>query len=76
MKRLLLAGLLVMAAACARNKSSEEAGTRVGDTTRMRDTTRIHDTTITAQDTTNPNDTLPHIRDSVPRNPGADTTRH
>jgi hypothetical protein len=32
---------------------------------------RIHDTTLTAGDTTNPNDTLPRIRDTVP-----DSTRH
>jgi hypothetical protein len=54
--------LLVLAAAtfgCARNRSSEAAGAR------------IHDTTLTAGDTTNPNDTLPRIRDTVP-----DSTRH
>jgi hypothetical protein len=40
--------------ACASNKASEEPGAR------------IRDTTLTPQDTTNPNDTLPHIRDSMP----------
>jgi hypothetical protein len=60
---------LLVAASCAKNRESEEAGAgaaRVGDTTRMHDSTRIHDTTLTAKDTTNPNDTLPHIRDSMP----------
>jgi hypothetical protein len=40
--------------ACASNRGSDEPGARV------------HDTTLTARDTTNPNDTLPHIRDSMP----------
>ena len=60
---------LLVAASCAKNRESEEAGAgaaRVGDTARMHDSTRIHDTTLTAKDTTNPNDTLPHIRDSMP----------
>jgi hypothetical protein len=61
MKRLIVAGLLGAAvAACASNKTSAEPGMR------------IRDTTLTAKaDTTDPNDTLPHIRDSVP-----DSTRH
>jgi hypothetical protein len=59
MPRVLLFSVLALAVGgCARNKGSEEPGTR------------IRDTTMTARDTTNPNDTLPHIRDTVP-----DTTR-
>lgn len=55
MRRLLLTGVLAGAmAGCASNKSSDEPGTR------------IRDTTLTTQDTTNPNDTLPNIRDGVP----------
>jgi predicted component of type VI protein secretion system len=50
--------LALVLPACASNRASDEPGTR------------IHDTTLTAKDTTNPNDTLPHIRDSMP-----DTTR-
>jgi predicted component of type VI protein secretion system len=46
--------MLTATAGCASNRSSDEPGTR------------IRDTTLTAQDTTNPNDTLPHIRDSMP----------
>jgi hypothetical protein len=53
MKTLLLAGLLAAASACASNRNDEAAGAR------------IHDTTLTARDTINPNDTLPHIRDSA-----------
>jgi predicted component of type VI protein secretion system len=60
MWRVMLAGAVCVAgSACASNKANDEPGTR------------IRDTTLTAQDTTNPNDTLPHIRDSVP-----DSTRH
>jgi predicted component of type VI protein secretion system len=60
MKRLLLAAAVVLAASgCSRNRESEPAGAR------------IHDTTLTARDTTNPSDTLPRIRDTVP-----DSTRH
>ena len=59
MKPMLLAAMLATAMGCARNRNAEAAGAR------------IHDTTLTAQDTTNPNDTLPRIRDSVP-----DSTRH
>ena len=51
---LILATLSVIALGCARNKASDEPGTR------------IRDTTMTSRDTTNPNDTLPHIRDSLP----------
>jgi hypothetical protein len=64
--------LLLAAASCAKNRESEEPGVsaaRVGDTTSMHDSTRIHDTTLTAKDTTDPNDTLPHIRDSMPDAP-------
>src|SRR5689334_1207796 len=65
MTRLLLLSVLSLAAAsCARNKSSDEPGTR------------IRDTTMTAKDTTNPNDTLPHIRDSVPDATHTDSSRH
>ncbi len=60
MRRLILAGLVsTVVTACASNKAADEPGAR------------IRDTTLTAQDTTNPNDTLTHIRDSVP-----DSTRH
>jgi hypothetical protein len=59
MRPLLLVAALVAALGCAGNRSSEAAGAR------------IHDTTLTARDTTNPNDTLPRIRDTVP-----DSTRH
>jgi predicted component of type VI protein secretion system len=60
MRGLILAGVVTMAAlGCASNKAADEPGTR------------IRDTTMTAKDTTNPSDTLPHIRDSVP-----DSTRH
>lgn len=60
MRRLILAGLVtVFAAGCASNKPADQTGTR------------IRDTTMTPRDTTNPNDTLPHIRDSV-----SDSTRH
>ena len=61
--------LLLAAAGCAKNRESEESGAgaaQVADTTRLHDSTRIHDTTLTAKDTTNPNDTLPHIRDCMP----------
>ena len=55
MRQIILVGVVSAAlAACASNKASDEPGTR------------IRDTTSTAQDTTNPDDTLPHIRDSVP----------
>jgi hypothetical protein len=53
MTRLLLALLLLTPLGCASNKNAETAGAR------------IHDTATTAQDSTNPNDTLPRIRDSV-----------
>ena len=58
MKRVLLAAMVAAALGCAGNRSSEAAGAR------------IHDTTLTAQDTANPNDTLPRIRDSVPDSTG------
>jgi hypothetical protein len=55
MRRLLLAGLVsTLAAGCASNKAADEPGAR------------IRDTTATPRDTVNPNDTLPHIRDSLP----------
>ena len=55
MRHMILVGLVSAAAAgCASNKASDEPGTR------------IRDTTMTAQDTTNPTDTLLHIRDSMP----------
>lgn len=55
MRALFVYALLACAGAgCASNKPGDQAGTR------------IHDTTLTARDTVNPNDTLPHIRDSVP----------
>ena len=61
MRRLILAGLVSAGvASCASNKAKLDEPN-----------TRIRDTTMTAKDTTNPNDTLPHIRDSVP-----DSTRH
>jgi hypothetical protein len=56
---ILLIALLAAGLGCARNRGSEAAGAR------------IRDTTLTARDTTNPNDTLPRIRDSVP-----DSTQH
>jgi len=61
MRGLLLRGVLIgVVAGCASNKTAEEPGTR------------IRDTTLTAKvDTINPNDTLPHIRDSMP-----DSSRH
>jgi predicted component of type VI protein secretion system len=61
MLRTLLFGLLVASstAGCAKNRSADEPDTR------------LRDTTVTARDTVNPNDTLPHIRDSVP-----DSTQH
>jgi predicted component of type VI protein secretion system len=60
MRRLILTGLVsTVVAGCASNKAADEPGAR------------IRDTTMAAQDTTNPSDTLPHIRDSVP-----DSTRH
>jgi hypothetical protein len=59
MKPILLLAALVVTFGCARNRNSEASGAR------------IHDTTATARDTTNPNDTLPRIRDTVP-----DSTQH
>jgi hypothetical protein len=60
MRGLILAGMVTMGTlGCASNKAANEPGTR------------IRDTTMTAKGTTNPNDTLPRIRDSVP-----DSTRH
>jgi predicted component of type VI protein secretion system len=60
MRRLILAGVVIMGAlGCASNKAANEPGAR------------IRDTTMTAKDTTNPNDTVPRIRDSAP-----DSTRH
>jgi len=60
MRGLILAGLIsTVLGGCASNNAADEPGAR------------IRDTTLTAQDTINPNDTLPRIRDSVP-----DSTRH
>jgi predicted component of type VI protein secretion system len=53
MKYLLLTALIAAATGCAQNREADEPRTRV------------RDTTLTARDTTNPNDTLPRIRDSV-----------
>jgi hypothetical protein len=56
MRRLILASLVnVAVVGCASNRPSAEPGAR------------IRDTTLTAKvDTTHANDTLPHIRDTVP----------
>jgi hypothetical protein len=61
MLRPLTVGLFatVLVVGCAKNRAEDEPGAR------------IRDTTVTPRDTVNPNDTLPHIRDSVP-----DSTRH
>jgi hypothetical protein len=53
MARLLLALLLLAPLGCASNRNEDASGAR------------INDTTATAQDTTNPNDTLPRVRDTV-----------
>ena len=54
MRPLVLAVLVSMAVSgCASNKADEPGA-------------RIRDTTLTTQDTTNPNDTLPRVRDSFP----------
>ena len=53
MTRLLLLLLLLSPLGCASNRNRDTAGAR------------INDTTTTAQDTINPNDTLPRVRDSV-----------
>jgi len=59
MRRLILAGLIAaVTTGCASNNATDEPGSR------------IRDTSATARDTTNPSDTLTHIRDSV-----ADSTR-
>ena len=52
MRRVLLATILVIGVGCASNRSDEPGA-------------RIEDTTLTPQDTVNPNDTMPRIRDSV-----------
>jgi hypothetical protein len=55
MKRLILAGLIgTLASGCASNNGTGQPGSR------------IRDTSATARDTTNPSDTLTHIRDTVP----------
>ena len=61
MRGLIVAGLMsmVLGAGCASNKAADEPGAR------------IRDTTLTAKDTIDPNDTLTHIRDTVP-----DSTPH
>ena len=53
MRRVLLAGMLAAAVGCASNRSDDDPGAR------------IEDTTLRTRDTVNPNDTLPQIRDSV-----------
>jgi predicted component of type VI protein secretion system len=54
MRPLILAGLLsAILPGCASNKAADEPEARIRDTTMM------------TKDTTNPNDTLPQIRDSV-----------
>ena len=53
MNRIVLALVLLAPLACASNRANDTAGAR------------IHDTTLTPQDTTNPNDTLPRVRDSM-----------
>jgi hypothetical protein len=53
MTRVLLIALLGLGTGCASNRNADESGAR------------IQDTTLTPADTTSPNDTLPHIRDSV-----------
>jgi type IV pilus biogenesis protein CpaD/CtpE len=52
MRHVLLATILAVTAGCASNRNDEQGA-------------RIEDTTLTPQDTANPNDTLPRIRDSV-----------
>jgi predicted component of type VI protein secretion system len=55
MRRLLLAGLASAAVAgCSSHKTSHKPGAR------------IRDTALAAKDTTNPNDTITFMRDSVP----------
>jgi hypothetical protein len=50
---MLLALMLAAPLGCASNRNGDASGAR------------IQDTTLTAQDTTNPNDTLPRVRDSA-----------
>ncbi len=50
---MVLAALCAVVGGCASNRSADEPGTRV------------RDSTLITQDTTDPNDTLPRIRDSV-----------
>jgi hypothetical protein len=64
-----LAALILSAGACARNKTGDQTGAA------REPTTRIRDTTLTPRDTTNPNDTLPHIRDGARDSSQADTAR-
>ena len=60
MRRLILVGLIsTVASGCASNNAADEPGSR------------IRDTSATARDTTNPSDTLTHVRDTFP-----DSTRH
>jgi hypothetical protein len=59
MRRLILAGLIAtVVSGCARNNGTDQPGSR------------IRDTSATARDTTNPSDTLTHIRDTVPDSTG------
>jgi hypothetical protein len=56
MRGLILLSLIGAAGAgCASNNAADEPGARIRD-----------DSTATAVDTANPNDTLTHIRDTVP----------
>jgi predicted component of type VI protein secretion system len=50
---LVVTAIVVGFTGCASNRNSDAGAAR------------IRDTTLTARDTTNPNDTLPRIRDSV-----------
>jgi hypothetical protein len=59
MRQMLLIALLAAAPGCAKNPDSDTAGAR------------IHEDTLTAKDTIDPNDTLTHIRDTMP-----DSTQH
>jgi hypothetical protein len=54
MRRLILVGLISMVAGGCSSNRADEPGSR------------IRDTSATARDTTNPSDTLTHVRDTVP----------
>ena len=55
---LLAAAMITGAAACASNRAADEPRTR------------IRDSSTTTQDTVDPNDTLTHIRDTIPDSTG------